>query len=223
MAAHQLPELEGTSLVLIGSFNPRIFHPAWFAKNKLIADGSGASANVEIVNNEICVFETDWFRLEVISDKLALSSQTAPAVGSLRDLLLGTLRILRHTPVQRVGLNTHTHYRLQSERGWPEFGHKLAPKPVLWDPILKSPGTLSLVIQGERPDEYDGHIRVKVEPSSLVENGIFIETNDEFRMLSSDSAEWVERVLSDQWEMSRRRAQDAQSHLLQYAMEEVTG
>lgn len=209
-----LPDLDGTSLVLVGAFNPRIFQPAWFVRNELLPEGVESTANVEIINNDLCAFETDWFRLEVLSDRLVLRSLATPAMESLRDLLFGTFRVLRHTPVHRVGLNTHAHYRLPSEETWHQFGHRLAPKEELWSPVLNSPGTLTLVIQGTRPDDYDGHVRVKVEPSAQVTYGIFIETNDEYRRLDADSATWVEDVLTKQWDASRSRAEQIRSHIV---------
>ncbi len=136
---------------------------------------------------------------------------------SLRDLLFGTFRILRHTPVQKIGLNTHAHYRLPTEDAWHDFGHLLAPKDDLWAPILDKPGTLALTIQGERSDEYDGHIRVKVEPSMQVTYGIFIETNDEYRRMDADSAGWIEDVLTKHWESSRLQAERIRSHIVQTA------
>jgi hypothetical protein len=212
-----LPELDGTSLVLVGAFNPRIFHPAWFVRNGLLPEGTESSANVEIVNNDVCAFETDSFRLEVLSDRLMLQSMSAPAAESLRDLLVGTFRILRHTPVKLVGLNTHGHYMLRSEEAWHEFGHLLAPKEPLWSPILERPGTISVVMQGVRTDGFDGAIRVKVEPSTRVANGIFIDTNDEFRQLESDSADWIDDVLNKQWEASRARVDEIRANILLHA------
>lgn len=217
-----LPELDGTSLVLVGAFNPRIFHPSWFVRNNLLPEGVEATANVEIINNDLCAFEADWFRLEVLSDRLVLRSTATPAIESLRDLMFGTFRILRHTPVQRIGLNTHAHFRLPTEERWHEFGHVLAPKGDLWEPVLGKPGTLSVTLQGTRPDEYDGHVRVKVEPSAQVPFGIFIETNDEFRLDNSDSATWIEDVLTNHWDPSRVRADQIRTHVVNRALKVET-
>ncbi len=197
-----LPELEGTSLVLIGSFNPRIFQPSWFVRNGLLPE-SAEEANVEIITNEVCAFDADWFRLDVLSDRLSVASTATPSPESLRDLLLGALTILRHTPVARLGLNTHSHHRLSSADAWHAFGHMIAPKTLLWDPILHEPGTRSLVIEGRRPDDNIGAVRVKVEPSQQFENSIFLETNDEYISAEAVSAEWAIHILNTEWENSR--------------------
>lgn len=217
MSELPLPEHDAASIVLVGAFNPRIYHPAWFVRNDLLPPGSEESASVEIVNNDLCAFETDWFRLEVLSDRFVLRTMASPSVEALRDLVLGALRILRHTPVHKIGLNTHAHWRLPTEQSWHDFGHLLAPKDALWEPVLKRPGTFSLSVQGMRPDDRDGHIRIRVEPSSTVEHGIFLETNDEVRELSADSAAWVEDVLTSEWDASRTRAADIRRHVLSFA------
>lgn len=211
------PEHDGTSVVLLGSFNPKIFQPAWFAAQKLLPPEEGTEANVQVIGNDVCLFETDWFRLEVLSERWSLQSQSTPAVGAIRDLALGTFRILRHTPITRIGLNTFGHFALGSPEQFDAFGHALAPKEQMWEPILESPGTLSLTVHGERPDDYKGHIRVKVEPSSSVTNGIFIETNEEFRQTDATSADWTTEILHREWEAYRHRANQIRAHLLQQA------
>ncbi len=213
-----LPEQDSASIVLVGAFNPRIYHPAWFSRHELLPVGSESTANVEIVNNDLCAFETDWFRLEVLSDRFILRSLAAPSVEALRDLVLGTMRILRHTPIHKVGLNTHAHWRMPNEQSWHDFGHMLAPKEQLWTPVLQMPGTLSLAVQAVRPDSHEGHIRVRVEPSTSVVHGIFLETNDEYRSASADSAVWVEEVLTKEWDQSRARAEAIRRHVLGFAL-----
>jgi hypothetical protein len=179
------PEHDGTSIVFLGAFNPKIFQPAWFAAQNLLPTEEGSEANVQVVANDVCIFETDWFRLEVLSERWALQSRATPAVGALRDLALGTFRILRHTPITRMGLNTTGHFSLLNAEQYDRLGHRLAPKGEFWEPILKQPGMLGLTIHSQRPDNYEGHIRVKVEPSTRVEKGIFIETNEEFRVVDA--------------------------------------
>lgn len=218
----ELPSAEhdGTSIVLVGSFNPRIFQPAWFAAQKLLPTMEGADANVQVIGNDVCIFETDWFRLEVLSERWSLQSQATPAMEAIRDLALGTFTILRHTPITKMGLNTLGHFPLPTEQ-YIRFGHVLAPKEELWDPILKSPATLTLTIQGERPDDYRGHIRVKVEPSSRVEYGVFIDTNEEFWTpdATPTSTNWAIDILRNEWENYRRRASNIRDHLLTKAGE----
>lgn len=52
------PQLSGISLALIGSFNPEIFHPAWFGAENLVRPGEVKAAveNIEVVHKDITVF-----------------------------------------------------------------------------------------------------------------------------------------------------------------------
>jgi hypothetical protein len=220
MSELPLAEAEGTGLVLVGSFNPRIFQPSWFVRQGLLPESVEESANVEIVTNEVCAFSAEWFRLDVLSDRLALTGLAARSPESLRDLLLGALTILKHTPVTHLGVNSFSHYRLATEGAWHHFGHMLAPKDELWTPVLSEPGTRSLTIEGRRTDNFDGHIRAKIEPSAQVDHGVFLEINDEYRHVSADSSDWVIDVLGTQWEESRARATAIRDHVVGIAIKE---
>jgi hypothetical protein len=43
---YKTPEIQGMSIVLVGGFNPKIFHPAWFAAQKLIREKEAEEANI---------------------------------------------------------------------------------------------------------------------------------------------------------------------------------
>lgn len=212
-------EYDTTTIVLLGAFNPRIFQPAWFVAQDLMAPEDSTDADLQIVNNDLCAFETAWCRIEVLADRMTVRSLAAPIVEILRDLIVGTFQLLAHTPIKRLGLNTSAHFALPSHASWNKFGHGLAPKDELWTPIMKRPGTRSLIIEGERPDDHQGHVQVRVEPSASMENSLFIETNDEYRQLDADSASWALSILQDDWDNYRQRAMKVREHLLTKALE----
>jgi hypothetical protein len=45
-------ELEGTSVVLVGNFNPAIFHPSWLASHNMVRGGEAEKAQIQIVSPE---------------------------------------------------------------------------------------------------------------------------------------------------------------------------
>ena len=49
-------EKGGCSIVLLGSFNPRIFTPYWFVHNGIAIEVEGDTANVNIIHPEISNF-----------------------------------------------------------------------------------------------------------------------------------------------------------------------
>lgn len=108
-------EIEGMTIVLLGSFNPTIFQPAWFASEGLIARDLSDAAEVGIVHRQIVAFTAGWFDISVTDDRFSVTSLTAPSYDLLRDLVLGTFRLLRYTPLRAMGLNKDVHYRIASE------------------------------------------------------------------------------------------------------------
>lgn len=164
--------------------------------------------------------QAGWFRIEVFSERFTMHSVATPVTEALRDLVQATFEILQHTPIAKIGLNRAAHFGLENEGVWHNFGHRLAPKEDLWEPVLKQPGTLSLTIMSERPDEYGGHINVKVEPSARVQYGIFVEVNEEYRPLSLSEphdATWIKDVLVKQWDETQRRATQVFKHVVTQA------
>jgi hypothetical protein len=200
-------EIEGVSIVLLGSFNPTIFQPAWFAGEQLIARDLADAAEVGIVHRQMVSFTAGWFEIGVTEDRFSVTSLTAPSDDLLRDLVLGTFRLLRYTPIRAMGLNKDVHYRVESEEVWHAIGHKLAP-PSNWDPVLKQPGLRSLLIEGARDDDSKGYIHIKVEPSARVHPGLYVGVNDHYEITDPAPAEGASRILKilgEQWSNAQSR------------------
>jgi hypothetical protein len=171
------PEIESRSIVLVGSLNPAIFQPAWFAARQLIPDEEAQAAKIGLVHPDLTQFSLEWVQITVTREKFIAQSPQGNAFEPMRDLVLGTFRLLRHTPIHFLGINREAHFRMPSTDRWNQFGHELAPKP-LWEKFLKNPGLRSLTMQGERPDGRPGHLHVKVEPSPRIKPGILVDIND---------------------------------------------
>jgi hypothetical protein len=217
VADQSLVEYDSVSIVLLGAFNPRIFQPAWFVREGLLSAEAESGSQIELINNDYCAFQTDWCRIEVLPDRFMAITRAAPIQDALRDLVLGAFTTLRHTPVAKIGMNSHGHFELRDDKSWHQFGHVVAPKGELWDPILRNPGTLTVEVQAERTDGRDGHLRVKVQPSTVVPHGIFIETNSEVRSEDTESAGWLTDVLTQGWSANREEVSAIRDHLLAFA------
>ncbi len=172
---------EGISIVLIGDFNPKIFQPAWFAAQEppLIPKLEAEEATIEIIHPDVVIFQTDWFRLQVVREQFQVSTAQESRYEFLRDLVLGTFQILQHTPVRGMGINKDIHWGVENEAVWHDFGHRITPKDI-WKGILEKPGLLSLTMQGVRTDSHNGCVNVKVEPSNQIRPGIYININDHY-------------------------------------------
>lgn len=58
----RIPEISAGSIVMVGSFNPSIFHPQWFARQGLLSPAEADAAELKVQVPQICQFETERFR-----------------------------------------------------------------------------------------------------------------------------------------------------------------
>jgi hypothetical protein len=174
------PQSSDVSVVVIGGFNPRIFEPLWFSQQGLVPEVEAQHANAQLVDGQFARLDLPWAIITVIAERLDVTSnEETVQTAQIRDLSLGILRLLPHTPAQRIGINHLGHFAVESEDVWHKLGHELTPKG-LWEEVLERPGMLSVTIKGQRMDGYAGSVNVTVQPSVVVHPGIFINVNDDF-------------------------------------------
>ena len=175
-------DLSGINIVILGSFNPKIFQPAWFAANELIRKLEAEEADTEIIHNDISIFRIgNWLRLEVTRDRFHASTEQEAYFEVLVDFVLGTFSLLSHTPAGILGINTSMHYRIKNEKLWHKIGDKLAPKEP-WKSLMRTPGLTRVEMQDVRVDGPKGYLRIRVEPSIRITPGIAINTNDHYEV-----------------------------------------
>lgn len=212
------PEIQATLIVLVGDFNPSIFHPVWLASEGLIREGEANTATIEIIHPDLAIFNMEGFRIEVNKTRFSILTLQASYDEAIRDLTLGTFRLLKHTPVSMMGINFEAHYRMDSEEKWHKVGDTLAPKHP-WGDTLDSPGMRSLTMEeAKRRDGRAGYFRVKVEPSTRVHPGIFLGINDHFQKpIDSKTlgSEEMITILENSWEASRKRSDEIIRTLLE--------
>ena len=200
-----LPKIasEGISIVLVGSFNPGIFQPAWFAAQDLIRSEEADEAEIELVRPEISAFRLEWLHMQVLHERFIATTDRTASFEVLRDFVVGTFSVLEHTPVTKLGLNYDRHFEMKSEEAWHKLGRRLAPRSH-WEQGLKEPGLRSMTMQGVRPDELGGAIFVKVEPSVKVKFGVYVSLNDHYELGQADeglaSAETATQLIQEHWD-----------------------
>jgi hypothetical protein len=193
-------EIDSASIVIVGSFNPAIFHPMWFKANGLIKPEEADKAKVEIITPMISVFGVEWFKLLVEGQKFVIQTENETHFELLSDLVMGTFSLLEHTPVVAMGLNRSMHFKMDSEESWHAFGDKITPKEI-WQGVLEKPGLLSLVMQGpkQKPNQKsEKHVSVRVESSKRTMPGILIDVNNHFEIKDNDLQK-VLSILKESW------------------------
>lgn len=226
-------EILAPSIVVIGSFNPAIFSPDWLERNALIgnedADAAreGSEGTQLIVSKQVATFDTGWFSLQVLDNRLALTSKgvLSPA---FKDLAVGIFQLVPHTPVVAVGLNFSGHFKLNSEDDYHRVGDVLAPKKI-WNTLYPEHAVglaeLTILIQqgvrGKQSETNDAK-RIAVRPSAKLKYGIQLSYNDHHDVRTTDDntrpAERVAEIIDSQWELSWQDAIRAFDAVLSMAL-----
>ena len=216
------PENDSSTIVLVGSLNPAIFHPAWFALNEIVGKEEINDAKIDVVHKEVSRFVVRGIEISVDPFRFTAScaSLHRERVKDLVSVCFGNL--LSHTPVRAMGINRSIHFKCPSEAIRNLVGHKLAP-PEPWrtwgQEVLNAQGKSKrhggmlrvMMRQEPRPDEYDGYIGADVQPSELIKDnsGIHLEINNHFRLTENNepvAAERAVEILEKCWESSMEKS-----------------
>ena len=226
-------DIFGSSVVLVGSFNPAIFTPDWLERNKLIGTGDADYARTTknfLASHQVAVCETEWFALQVLENQFSLTSKGALS-HAFQDLAEGIASLVPHTPVTALGLNFVGHFRLPTEAEFHKVGDILVPKKIwneLIEPENEAAGMADVLVRIQRgkrgeqvtdPDE----LRIQVQPSSLVKFGVFLSCNNHREWFARKpqgkaNAEGAAEVISAEWEFAWLRAESIFDGLLTKAV-----
>ncbi len=167
------------TVVLVGDFNPKIFHPMWFAHHDILRESEAMEAAIEVVHTDVASFSFEWLTVQVLRDRFTAAIKADVYKKHLGDLVQNAFALLSHTPVRQLGLNASFRLRFKSERDWHAFGHFLAPKSP-WTDVLTSPGMRNIVMQGQRSDELSGSVNVTIDPDLRTRTDVLVRINDHY-------------------------------------------
>lgn len=169
-------------ICLVGSFNPQIFQPSWLGKKELIRQGEADKAIVKVIHPTVADFRIDWAAFQVTAERFTVTTSDESYDDPLKDLVVGVFKILGETPVRALGVNYCVHFEVEDQNTWHTIGHKIVPKSPVWESVLKNPGTKSVTVQGVHSDGAKGYIQVRLEPSNVYKNGIYVDVNQHFQL-----------------------------------------
>lgn len=184
-ANNRTPESEGLDVVVVGSFNPAIFHPEWFLRHKLIAEPDVNDAGVTVVTSEVADMRLCGLHLLCISERLSIGTANISQAARLQDLLIQMFTLLPHTPVTACGINPSVHYSVSDIGYYHKIGHTLAPKELIWNELVEQPGMQALTIKAPRKGDFPGEINITVEPSAKFSPGVFVRSNRHYGLPSN--------------------------------------
>jgi len=210
------PISDEVSIVLLGSFNPKIFHPAWLALHHLISVDQAESASIEIVHPDIARFSAAYMAFEVQSNRFQLRCDTVYK-DVIRDLVATAFGdLLPHTPVRQMGINRIISFSCGTEEVRNKLGNLLAPKAPWgsWGAdIAKTEvdndihgGLIRLIMrQQPRPDGMKGHLQADLNPLAKDSSGVLVNINNHFSISDPETAAGC----LDAIELLKNRWQDA--------------
>lgn len=192
------------AVVILGDFNPAIFHPLWYAQNELIPKEEVGDASDVLTSDQVSTFLHNDVHFQVERHRFGLTTKDPSRAPYLRDLAVGTFTLLEHSPLSAIGLNRDMRFSMPTPDAWNEVGHCLAPKEP-WMGILESPGMRVVAMEGKRADCDADHVSIRVQPASGLENGVFVAVNQHYNLKTSDrvsisdrNAEAI-RILNRDW------------------------
>ena len=183
-------EIRGHSVVLVGEFEPPKAHPVELLKNALVSKDDLAELKIDTILPDIVALSFGWIAVTVERNRLTvMTTRSHPMPEPVRDFVVDFLDLIGSSKVIALGINTDLHTQLSSIERWHEIGHLLVPKAPMWNSVLREPGTQSVTIRGVRDDGQLGHVLVTVEPSSIIQHGLYILVNDHFVIDPSDDTD----------------------------------
>lgn len=191
------------SIVLVGSFNPVIFHPQWFIRHGLVQETDINEKDTEIVHPDICKFSLGWAAFDILRNKFVSRTNDPSQYCALRDLTISAFSILSHTPLNQLGMNLTIEYSISSIENWHKIGDILAPKDPWRDLLPERIGMRKVIIQSSRKDALGGYIMVEVEPTNPSVYGVRFSMNSHVELVEDEensSANYATIVLSENWE-----------------------
>ena len=201
------PKIEGAAIVFLGAFNPAILQPHWLASMGLIRSEKADAASVDVISPQVASFSLDWASIQVLQGKFVAQSLDAAHHAHILALATGIFAKLEDTPFSKMGLIRRAHYELPSEEEWHRLGDLLVPKD-LWSEVITSPiregtpGLRTLVVEGSREGSSAQWLRVKVEPSTHVPHGIYVESHEQYdeSELGDEAGRAILDMLRSNWD-----------------------
>jgi len=212
-----MTEQDTHSIVVVGDMNPTIFQPLWFSKESIIPEHEAEGAEIRVIHPDITAFTAGWFDLQVTRQKFILKTKMEAYYEPLRDLAVSTFTSLSHTPIRALGVNFEIHQKVKDLKG---LVSKFAPVGF-WEDKELSPQfeTLSIRLDKKELPNEERYLKITLEPSALIKEGIFINFNHhigfEYGALHSDNpGHLLANILGENWVNIKEEVSDITEKIL---------
>jgi len=223
---------EEASIVLVGNFNPKIFHPEWFIRKDIVEEWDYSQDEIVNVSDMSRITFSNERNLTVLLNQFSMRSQLSSDHLALKDLVTNTFSFLRETPILQMGMNYTSVIKITDIENWKQFGRNLAPLDP-WKAAVDYLGELEpdkqvslglwdMTMNIPRPDDFIGYIRPKIQSmSNTAEQTLTFSVNNHIEFSKSDepSAITMVKTLENNWEGSLSSAKDLINKIMESQLE----
>jgi hypothetical protein len=208
-----------SSIVLLGNFNPAIFHPEWFERFKILpsqeiqwAEGNkpkiselqskGGKIRMEevppiLVRPDRAILMFPSLKIDVKPGKYECITEQRKDFSTLKDVTVKILTILPHTPVDWLGINFHGHWKFN--RDAKEILKSLFAKNN--EEVFKNAMGVDYRVEGKIiSDRRKAKITIGFAPSDKIEAGLFFNANFH-RAIETRRAEEAMQLIQEYYDM----------------------
>lgn len=195
------------SVVLIGKFNPSIYHPSWFKLHEVISQEDFESSEVKLVHSEISTVSLGDIELMVDKNRFQVTKSVTPEITLLDFVSKVFGDILPHSHISVFGVNKTVKFRTPTAEKRKELGRRMAPlepwrhfgeniKQGSGDTIG---GLISLKMREIINDaSTTGHMEVRIEPDYSIDahRGVSLTLNRHVALKDYSESEGALRAIS---------------------------
>jgi hypothetical protein len=215
-----------SSIVILGNFNPVIFQTEWFSRFKILPEQeiaatleekvvSRPSPNIQIVEGyktSITPYKTELnfpsFKLLVLPIRFEFSTIIKNCFSELLNSTIKIFELLSHTPINSIGINFDTHLIIDNCDQTLRQLFSASPEKA------REAFGESYKVGGKFFISYnDSKTEVVVEPSNLIENGVYIRFNFHREIASRNTAELLS-VIRENYNVDLKNADKISKTLL---------
>lgn len=157
------------SIVLIGGFNPLIFHPFWMLQKGLISEKDVTEKEI-LVHENLTQFKIgQWLEFNVNKNRCEFKIASSDFIPIMLDLIKGTLNALPEVPIAAIGINRGCILKLDNENDYYNVGATLAPLD-LWVDSFNKPRLRTIAIEDTTSEKFVGKTRCLIIKPAYEEN-----------------------------------------------------
>lgn len=217
------------SIVLVGSFNPRIFHPEWLVNRRIVDSWDYEDERIICLPDFAQINLPDNRVLSVYVNRFILQSTCASSNLALADLATNLFVKLAETPLNKLGMNYDATIRLRDQESWKNLAKDFAPEEEwkkacsyleseLTNKQENEMGLWSMAMNFPRPDDLKGFLRSKIEVENSNDRTITFGVNNHVEFDQVETLEAM-RILSENWKDSLQIAKSLIENMMNNQLE----